>query len=113
MIRETALAINDELLKRARKHTTDNSHEWKWKRCALCCDEILEGQEYLSFIPMDYKRWVKLESKIIHVRCLDIRDRNSYNYNRRFASDAEPSERLTGDWIYDIIQEKETHDSDR
>lgn len=109
MTKEEALEINAELIRRAKFHTGGNAHEWKFKRCALCCNEIHLGQEYLTFIPMDYKRWTKLETKILHINCLDFKDRNSYNYNRHRAEDADPEDLLTGDWIYDIIQEKETN----
>lgn len=107
MTKEEALAINAELIRRAKTQAKSNTYEWRFKRCAMCCNEIFMGQEYLSFVPADYKRWTKLETNIMHVNCLDTRDRNSYNYNRRRADYVDPAELLTGDWIYDIIQKKE------
>lgn len=106
MTKEEALQINDQLLERAKLYSGSNASEWKWKRCALCCNEIQEGQEYLTFIPMDYKHITKLETKILHIKCLDLRDRGSYNYNRKRAENNDPSGLLTGDWIYDIIKGK-------
>jgi hypothetical protein len=101
MTKEEALCVNAALIKKGKGYH-NNATEWKYKRCALCCDQIKDGDEYITFIPLDYKHYVRSESKILHALCLDFKDRSTFSYSFKTAHDTQPL--LTDNWIYDIIQ---------
>ena len=107
---DEALLINAEVLRRAKGRGGNSNHyQWEGQRCALCAYELQEGQEFISFIPMDYKDYKRVDTSVIHVKCLDFKDRNSYNYNKKTATGERRNyPLLTNDVIYDIIQGKET-----
>lgn len=113
MTNEEAILINDAVIRRAKDRRGDNNYkEWFGKRCVLCTYAIEEGDDYLSWCPIDYRKWQKLEQtpSLTHIQCLDFKDRSSYPHNHKVAT----TERrnfplLTNDLVYDIIQEKEIY----
>jgi hypothetical protein len=113
MTTDEAIQINAELLRRAKgRKGNPNWEEWYGVRCAVCAHYVQEGEQYLNWIPAMYKDRARADTKIMHASCLVLGDGSSYNYSKKEAVYKGGGPLLTNDLIYDIINGKETDDSD-